>query len=199
MKIVLDSQPVQIEIEKSKFITHLFRVHSLQEAKEKQKEIKKLHPSANHHCLAVRVDDIEYASDDGEPAMSAGQPMLQTLIGHDINEVCAIVTRYFGGTLLGRGGLIRAYGQAVSAALEQQEFYTYQLLKKYRVTLPYDLMSIMETKLENKAIIQERDYAEQAIFYVDVLDESILEDLIEMTNNQISLELLGQENKLVKL
>lgn len=199
MKIILDSKLVTTEVQRSKFLTYFKQVHNLDEAKDFQKEIKKLHPDANHACMAVVVDSLHYASDDGEPHGTAGQPMLQTLLGNEINEVCCIVVRYFGGTLLGTGGLIRAYGQAVSAGLAEQTFYTYQLIEIVKVTIPYDLMSIIETKTEPKAKIIEREYSDQMIFTLEVIDNSILPELIEMTNNNIILETQRKENRLIPL
>lgn len=199
MKIIKDPINTQIEIEKSKFLTFFRQVKSLEEGKEFQKELRKEHPNANHHCLAVVVDDIHYAHDDGEPSNTAGFPMLQTLLGHEINEVATVVVRYFGGTLLGRGGLIRAYGQAVSTGLEQQKFYTYQEVKIVKIDISYNLMSIIETKIEPKAFITDREYSENMIFTLDVIDDSILNELIEMTNNQIKIEHIQSEQRLIPL
>lgn len=199
MKIITQGIESQIEVERSKFITYFFHVHSLDEAKEKQNEIRKKHPNANHHCLAVVIDDLHYSSDDGEPAKTAGFPMLQTLLGNEINEVAAIVVRYFGGTLLGRGGLIRAYGSAVSEGLKHQTFFDYQSVDIVRVIIDYNLMNIIETQIEPKAQITQRDYGEQMIFVLDVFDKSIQDDLIEMTNNQIEIIFLENEKRLIPL
>lgn len=199
MKIIPHPVSTTIEVDKSKFHTFFKQVHSLDEAKAFQNQLRKEHPNANHHCMAVVVDDLHYASDDGEPSNTAGQPMLQTLLGHKINEVCCIVVRYFGGTLLGRGGLIRAYGQAVSIGLEAQTFYTYQLVHIKKVTIPYDLMSLIETKIDPKAKIIDRQYDAQMIYTLEVYDESIDDELIEMTNNKIKIETLESLNRLVIL
>lgn len=197
MKIIKNGIETQIEIERSKFITYFYHVKSLEEAKEYQNQLRKEHPQAAHHCLAMVVDDLHYAHDDGEPSNTAGFPMLQTLLGNEINEVAAIVVRYFGGTLLGRGGLIRAYGSAVSHGLDHQEFYVYQEVKIVKVTISYDLMSIIETKIEPKAFITRRDYSEKMIFHLDVIDDSILDELVEMTNNQIHIEVIKTEKRLI--
>lgn len=199
MKIIPHPVSTTIEVDKSKFHTFFKQVHSLDEAKAFQNQLRKEHPNANHHCMAVVVDDLHYASDDGEPSNTAGQPMLQTLLGHKINEVCCIVVRYFGGTLLGRGGLIRAYGQAVSTGIEAQTFYTYQLVHIKKVTIPYDLMSLIETKIDPKAKIIDRQYDAQMIYTLEVYDESINDELIEMTNNKIKIETLESLNRLVIL
>ena len=198
MKIIKEGIETQIEVDRSKFITYFYHVKSLDEAKEYQKQLRKEHPNANHHCLAVVVDDVHYAHDDGEPSNTAGFPMLQTLLGNNVNEVAAIVVRYFGGTLLGRGGLIRAYGQAVSHGLEHQQFYQYQEVKITQIIISYDLMSIIETKIFPKASITSRDYLDKMIFTLDVLDDSLFDELIEMTNNQIEINELENQRRLVK-
>ena len=198
MKIIKEGIETQIEVDRSKFITYFYHVKSLDEAKEYQKQLRKEHPNANHHCLAVVVDDVHYAHDDGEPSNTAGFPMLQTLLGNNVNEVAAIVVRYFGGTLLGRGGLIRAYGQAVSHGLEHQQFYQYQEVKITQIIISYDLMSIIETKIFPKASITSRDYSDIMIFTLDVLDDSLFDELIEMTNNQIEINELENQRRLVK-
>lgn len=197
MNIIPNGKVNALEIERSKFLTYFYHVKSLDDAKQFQQSIRKEHPNANHHCLAVVVDDLHYASDDGEPHGTAGQPMLQTLLGNQINEVACIVVRYFGGTLLGRGGLIRAYGQSVSEGLKIQDFYQYQEVQLYKITIPYNLMSIMETKLEPKAKIIERYYDEQMIFEIEVIDSTIIDDLIELTNNNIQFELIKTEQRLI--
>lgn len=199
MKIIPNPVSSQIEVDKSKFLTYFKHVKTMDEAKAFQNEIRKQHPNANHHCMAVVIDDLHYATDDGEPSNTAGQPMLQTLIGNQINEVCCIVVRYFGGTLLGRGGLIRAYGQSVSSALEIQTFYTYKKIDIKKVTIPYDLMSIIETKTSPKARIIDRQYDDQMIFILEVYDNTLDDELIEMTNNQIKIETQESLNRLVVL
>lgn len=198
MRIIKSGVESSIEVEKSKFLTFFYHVTSLDQAKQYQQQLRKEHPNANHHCLGVVIDDIHYASDDGEPSNTAGQPILQTLLGNQINEVCCVVVRYFGGTLLGRGGLIRAYGQAVSNGLEYQTFYQYQQVNMVKITIDYNLMNIIETKIEPKAVITQRIYDQQMIFQLDVFDLSLLDDLIEMTNNQIQFEMLNQEKRLIK-
>lgn len=112
----------EITEKKSKFIAHLFYVESKQEAEEIVKEIKKKYHDARHNCVAYRVmqDDavIEKSSDDGEPSGTAGAPMLDILKKSNLCNVLVIVTRYFGGVLLGTGGLVRAYSESTQKAIE---------------------------------------------------------------------------------
>ena len=112
----------EIEIKKSRFICSLFRVTSEEEARERIDEARKRYWDANHNCTAWAIGPgqrLQRSSDDGEPSGTAGIPMLEVLRRREITDTLAIVTRYFGGTMLGAGGLIRAYGGAVSAAIDE--------------------------------------------------------------------------------
>lgn len=111
----------EIEIKKSRFICHLFRVETEEEAREAIEAVRKEHWNANHNCTAWIIGEgqtNQRSSDDGEPSGTAGIPMLEVLRRRALTDTLAIVTRYFGGTMLGAGGLIRAYGGAVSEAID---------------------------------------------------------------------------------
>ena len=101
---------------KSRFITYLAHVTSEQEATEFIDSIRARHNDATHNCIAYRIREprIERFSDDGEPSGTAGMPMLEVLKKEDIYDVCVVVTRYFGGILLGAGGLVRAYAKGAA-------------------------------------------------------------------------------------
>ena len=106
------------EIKKSRFITYLQHTEGLEQAKAFWAEIKSQHPNARHHCWAAvagKPTDSQQLgfSDDGEPAGTAGKPMLSALQGSQVGEISAVVVRYYGGILLGTGGLVRAYGNGV--------------------------------------------------------------------------------------
>lgn len=111
----------ETEIKKSRFICHLFRVTSEDEAREHIEAVRKEHWNANHNCTAWIIGEQQAnqrSSDDGEPSGTAGMPMLEVLRRREVTDTLAIVTRYFGGIMLGAGGLIRAYGSAVSEGLD---------------------------------------------------------------------------------
>lgn len=111
----------EIVEKKSRFIANIFPVKTEEEAMEKVAEMKKKYYDARHNCYAYIIGDnheIERSSDDGEPSGTAGRPMLDVLNGQGVCDVVAVVTRYFGGTLLGTGGLIRAYSGAMKEGLE---------------------------------------------------------------------------------
>ena len=111
----------EIVEKKSRFIAYLFPVSEEEEALERIHEIKKKHYDARHNCFAYVIgenNETERSSDDGEPSGTAGRPMLEVLTGEGIHNAVVIVTRYFGGTLLGTGGLVRAYSAAVKEGLK---------------------------------------------------------------------------------
>ena len=106
---------------KSRFIATVSPVKSEEEAQRFIEQIKKQYWDARHNCTAFTIGSrhqLTRCSDDGEPAGTAGRPMLDVLLGEDIHDTCVVVTRYFGGTLLGTGGLVRAYSGAVQEALK---------------------------------------------------------------------------------
>ncbi|RRO13136.1 YigZ family protein [Saccharopolyspora rhizosphaerae] len=121
MRTIKRSGEHEIEVRKSRFLCSLARVTEESEAREFIQLQRKSHHDARHHCSAFVLGDsgeIQKSSDDGEPAGTAGVPMLEVLRRNEITNTVAVVTRYFGGVLLGAGGLVRAYGGAVSEALE---------------------------------------------------------------------------------
>lgn len=114
----------RLEVKKSVFLTRLEPVASMEEADAIIASIRKEHWDARHHCTAMVVGenaDRQRSNDDGEPAGTAGAPMLEVLRHRDVTDLVAVVTRWFGGTLLGAGGLVRAYGTSVSEALDQAQ------------------------------------------------------------------------------
>lgn len=122
MKTIKENVTAQIVEKKSKFIANLCYVNSVEEAETILKQIRKQHYDARHHCYAYRIEEkertIEKASDDGEPSGTAGPPMLNLLQKQELTNVIVVVTRYFGGILLGTGGLVRAYTQCAKNAID---------------------------------------------------------------------------------
>ncbi|GAB3748838.1 YigZ family protein [Yimella radicis] len=111
----------EIEIKRSRFLAVVRRVGDEDAARALVADLRKQHHDARHHCSAFILGptpSIERSNDDGEPAGTAGGPMLDVLRGRELSDVAAVVVRWFGGTLLGAGGLVRAYGDAVAAALD---------------------------------------------------------------------------------
>lgn len=132
----------ELEIKRSRFITVLARVSTEAEARAVIDGEKRRFPDARHHCSAYVVSipssaPIHRSSDDGEPSGTAGRPMLDTLLGAGITDVVAVVTRYFGGTLLGTGGLVRAYSDSVTQALGQAQLVERRIVPRYQASLPH--------------------------------------------------------------
>lgn len=123
----IPAEPLSISeeiIKKSRFITMLAHTEGVEAARAFVQQVKAEHPTARHHCwayVAGRPDDSQQLgfSDDGEPSGTAGKPMLAQLMGSQVGEITAVVVRYYGGIMLGTGGLVKAYGGGVQQALRQ--------------------------------------------------------------------------------
>lgn len=125
-------------IQKSRFIAEAYRVNSLEEIDEILGLIRKKYYDATHHCFAYRLDSsIQKMSDDGEPAKTAGAPILDVILKQDLTNILIVVTRYFGGILLGAGGLVRAYSGAASSVLENAIKYKLEEQNKFLITCSY--------------------------------------------------------------
>ncbi|WP_341360494.1 YigZ family protein [Georgenia sp. M64] len=132
----------EIEVRRSRFLTTLRRVDSEEAARALVAELRTRHPDARHHCSAFILDlpgtsAVERSSDDGEPAGTAGMPVLEALRVSGLRDVAAVVVRYFGGVKLGTGGLVRAYGDAVRAALDAASVVTVVEHELWEVALPH--------------------------------------------------------------
>ena len=139
MKKIKDTITNTIVIDKSKFITTLYPVESIEEIEMILSTARKKYYDATHNCYAYIFDDgkIQKCSDDGEPSKTAGFPMLDVLKKNNLTNILAITTRYFGGIKLGAGGLIRAYSSSVSSALKDVKFYETHLQSIYEVVIDY--------------------------------------------------------------
>ena len=140
MKKIQDLVENVIIINKSEFITRLFRVDSVEEVESYLEMIRKKHYDATHNCYAYIIGDnqeIQKCSDDGEPQKTAGAPMMDALKKNNVTNILAITTRYFGGIMLGAGGLVRAYSSSVSEALKKAVFYETKMQTKFQLTTSY--------------------------------------------------------------
>ena len=182
----------EIEIKKSRFICHLKRISSEEEARDFIAAIKKEHHKANHNCQAFVLGDnqeIQRTSDDGEPSGTAGVPMLEVLKKREIINVCAVVTRYFGGIKLGAGGLIRAYAGSVSQALDAVGLVKIVEQQELILTLDYALYDSLNNFLE--VPIADSSFTDKVrvnIFLDDDQVENFKSDLVEKFNNKIIVE-----------
>ena len=125
---------------KSRFIADAFPVSDETEANRCIEQVRAAFADASHHCFAWRLQEGDRgwrSADDGEPGGTAGQPILARIDGADLRGVLVVVTRYFGGTKLGKGGLIRAYGGAASLVLQQADIIEVRQTKSMRITIAY--------------------------------------------------------------
>lgn len=137
----------ELEIQRSRFLTRLVRVETEAEARAVIAEVQQEHPKARHHCTAFILgarSDVQRSNDDGEPAGTAGAPMLEALHQAELSDVVAVVTRYFGGILLGAGGLTRAYRAAVAEATAASKRLTRGLRHEVSVIAAYDVAPQIE-------------------------------------------------------
>ena len=151
-------------VNRSRFLADLFPVQSEQEAQERIAEVKKRYYDARHHCYAFRIGTdgrTARSSDDGEPSGTAGMPILHVLTGRDVTNVLIVVTRYFGGILLGTGGLVRAYGGAASGVLDQAGTVRMEPCECYRMDLSYSAWAELERKLSAAVRIGDIAYTDR--------------------------------------
>ncbi|MBR0414152.1 MAG: YigZ family protein [Clostridia bacterium] len=153
-------------VERSKFIAHIRRVESREEAEQFIAAIKKEYWDARHNVYAYVLKSGESrCSDDGEPSGTSGMPTLDVLLGQGFSDVCVVTTRYFGGILLGTGGLVRAYSKAAALALEAAGSTEVSECSVFEAVVPYSYVDKMNRFLEENACVKESvDYGEQVRF-----------------------------------
>ena len=178
----------EFTIEKSRFITYLERIENEEEAKMYITKIKKMHPNANHHCSAFIYgthNEFQRSSDDGEPSGTAGVPMLECLRKNDMQNIVAVVVRYFGGIKLGAGGLIRAYSKSISLALEDAILVEAKKMQEYICTFSYDLIGPLDYYFsKNNIQILDKQY-EEKVSYTYICEHDITDELMEMSKGKI--------------
>lgn len=193
-RTIKEDGQVQEEIKKSRFICHIKRVTTEDEARNFIQSVKKEHYKATHNCSAFILgerSEMKRSSDDGEPSGTAGVPMLGVLENHQLTNVCAVVTRYFGGIKLGAGGLIRAYAGSVALAIKEIGSVHIKEQLGLRLTLSYSQYQELPNFLKAKQL-QEQDTAftdqVQTTIFVDKDDkDSVIESLIELFNGKIDI------------
>ena len=186
----------EIEIKKSRFICFLKRIDSEEEAKNFIQQLKKEHWKANHNCSAFVLgerSEIQRSSDDGEPSGTAGVPMLEVLKKNDLINVCAVVTRYFGGTKLGAGGLIRAYSGAVAQAIADIGIVEGRLQQEVLIQLDYSNWGKLENFLTaQKITVEDTQFTDQVVATC-MVDETQVpafeEQITDLLNGQANFTL----------
>ena len=193
-RTIKEDGQVQEEIKKSRFICHIKRVTTENEARNFIQAVKKEHYKATHNCSAFILgerSEMKRSSDDGEPSGTAGVPMLGVLENHQLTNVCAVVTRYFGGIKLGAGGLIRAYSSNVALAIKEIGIVHIKEQLGLRIALSYSQYQELPNFLKaNHLQEQDTSFTEQVqtTIFVDKDDkDSVIESLIELFNGKIDI------------
>ncbi len=167
----------EIEEKKSRFIATLRPVRTQEEAAAFYAEMKKKYWDARHNCTACilgKKGEFRHSSDDGEPSGTAGRPMLEALQGAGVTDVAAVVTRYFGGTLLGTGGLVRAYTAAVQEGLKNCGRVTRTLCVRLRIMTDYNGLGKLQYLFAQKGIgILDAEYGENVRLETAVPPEEV--------------------------
>ena len=194
-KILYQAGEGEIVEKKSRFIATIRPADSEEEALSFIAEMRKKYWDATHNCTAFVIGENHEqmrCNDDGEPSQTAGRPMLDVLLGEDVHNCCAVVTRYFGGTLLGTGGLVKAYSAAVKEGLRNCQILEKQLARKLTVETDYTGLGKIQYILgEEKISTLDSQYADKVsltlLVPVDQLDP-LMEKLTEGTNGRCVME-----------
>ncbi|SJZ70093.1 uncharacterized protein, YigZ family [Pilibacter termitis] len=194
---VLRDGVVEMEVKKSRFITHIKRVKTEEEAKEFIAQIKKEHWKATHNCSAFILGnrgEIQRSNDDGEPSGTAGVPMLEVLKKNELINLVVVVTRYFGGIKLGAGGLIRAYAGSVSHTLNEIGIVKGILQQEIHAEISYSSLGKVQNFLETHTEYTLKDtlFTEnvEVITLVDKENVDIYqEEITSLLNGQVTFVL----------
>ena len=204
-KTISNSITEELIEKKSKFIANIFYVETQEEAEAKIKEMKKKYFDAKHNCFAYSIYSengiINRFSDDGEPSGTAGSPMLNILNSKKLCNIVVIVTRYFGGILLGTGGLVRAYTGVLQCALDKIEEIEKDLGLEIKIEIRYqDLEKLKYYLKKNNLEITKIEYKENVHIFIEIT-KKVFENLKNNVNN-FNFKILNIEvikNKLVNI
>ncbi len=181
----------EITEKKSKFICNVFHVESVQEAEEKLNIVRKKYHDARHNCYVYKVveEDAFKASDDGEPSGTAGVPMLNIVNGRNLSNILVVVTRYFGGILLGTGGLVRAYSLATTTVLDDSNILKQEMGLEASFNVEYKELEEVKYHLKNRNIVISRqEYLENVKVFVEGREEDILKLQNEKLSERVELK-----------
>ncbi len=199
LKSVYTGGTGEIEEKKSRFIANVMPVTTEEEAVSFITAMKKKYFDARHNCSAFAIgknQELTRCSDDGEPSGTAGRPMLEVLLNEGITNVCVVVTRYFGGTLLGTGGLVRAYTSALKEGLNNSVIIQKTEGKKISVKCDYtDVGKLQYIFAKDGYDVLDSVYADDVTFNLVVANErvnTLIDELIETTASRVKPEIDGE-------
>lgn len=192
----------EIVEKKSRFIANIYNVESKEDAEEKIKQIKKKYYDAKHHCFAFSIIEengiIQKSSDDGEPSGTAGAPILNIIKSNNLQNVLIIVTRYFGGILLGTGGLTRAYSEAAGKVVEQSELIQKEPGMKVNLEIDYnDNEKFKYYCQKNNINIIKIKYTENIFYKIELNEKEYkkIEEKSKTNNRQLDFNIRSIELK----
>ena len=192
-KSIESNVTTEIVEKKSKFIANIYAVNCKEEAEKNINNLKRKYHDARHNCYAYIVDNIERCSDDGEPSGTAGAPLLDLLKTNNLKNVLIVVTRYFGGILLGTGGLVRAYTESAKKALEMAKIIEKEYGIRYNIEISYSSLKNLEYICKNIGInIIKLEYKENIIVTLESNEEKKLK--LYDSNLEIKSETIEAEN-----
>jgi uncharacterized YigZ family protein len=172
------------------------RVDDEQAARAVVDAARRRHHDARHHCSAFVIGPdaaLRRSNDDGEPAGTAGSPMLEVLTRREVSDVVAVVTRWFGGTLLGAGGLVRAYGDAVGLALDEAGVRERALRHTMRVEASPADAGVLDNRLRSLGAVTDVAYGEPVVFTVNVTDpDQFASELAGITGGTAAVKRTGE-------
>ncbi len=201
-KTILENTSAQIVEKKSKFIANIYYVQSQEEVENILKEIRKKYYDARHNCYAYSIltnnGIVNKMSDDGEPSGTAGAPMLNIITKNELTNILVVVTRYFGGILLGTGGLVKAYSEATMQALEKATIVNEEIGYEVEITVLYNEWEKVKYYLEKSNIlIIDVKYNEKIVSKIEVTEEekNKIKELIDECSLKIEkLNTIKQKN-----
>lgn len=166
MKTIKEEKESEIIINKSKFISIITKVETIDEVKDKLKKIKMKYKGATHYCYAYIINGYQKCSDDKEPSGTAGMPILNILKANELNYILCVVVRYFGGIKLGAGGLVRAYSSSVKEVLNKCEFG--KLTPGYNIIIDFEYENIKQVEAILKDIQIIKAYDTKVIYEFNI-------------------------------
>lgn len=194
-KTIKKRAQIEISEKKSRFIATVMPVKSQEEVDAFINELKKEYWDASHNCYAYQMgerNEIQRFSDDGEPQGTAGKPILEVLKGEELRDTAIVVTRYFGGTLLGTGGLVRAYGRSAKEGVLAAGIIERLLMRRYIITIPYTLVGKIQYLLaENGYITEDEIYTDEVKLHILVEEDAcdaFEKQIVEHTRAEATIE-----------
>ncbi|MCM1178893.1 MAG: YigZ family protein [Clostridium sp.] len=174
---IIEDSTGEIVEKKSRFIGYVRHAETEEEALSFVNEIKKKHYDARHNCYAYVIGEQQPLlrfSDDGEPGGTAGKPILEVITGKELCNICIVVTRYFGGTLLGTGGLVRAYTDAAKAAVEAAQIVRKRFMVPFSITAGYTDLGKIQYLLGNENIaVLDSEYGEDVVLQTEIYIDDV--------------------------